>query len=140
MCWHHVNMKVNILKITGDPKRKGEFILHVDDVLLTDLLESSIPKNSGEWKEKSHVMVNVEELKKSVTMEGSLPILVCRHCFMSGYTITEDVILDPIIVSKDGDNIQWEISAPGAGILYEEHTPVKLVFHSKQYEKEIAKI
>ncbi|MEM7551833.1 MAG: hypothetical protein AAF363_19285 [Bacteroidota bacterium] len=110
------------------PKRTiGRHIeLLVDGEPLLDLLENSIPPESGEehWREKRDTKVVRDELITSFKNPGEYGILTCAH-----YEMVEDTSSKKIKVTHKEDTVPWTVKSPGSDFHYTNNETMDFKFH-----------
>jgi len=104
---------VKILGFRNNPKAtlNRNLVLLIDNQPLVDLLEDSIPKNTGinQWQEKRDVRVVVSSLEQSIINPGEYDFLICAHC-----ATPEDILMSSTQVIHQGEYLIWKMKPPGA--------------------------
>jgi hypothetical protein len=134
---------VNVIKFRFDPDGTLERHWHIEinKNNLVDLIEQAVttpvPRH---WASKSKALLNLTELKKSLTGQGPHEILICGNCAAAGYRNCGDLGVEPFHVIQKVDFIIWELKAAHLGIPSVEGSNLRLTFHRPQYSSAVEKV
>ena len=86
-------------------------------------------------------MVNLDELQKSLDVDGEFELLICANCAASGYRSCNDLALQPFQVAHQEQFVFWKVPAPGYDINDDgEKLFHEFKFHRPQYTSEIKRV
>jgi hypothetical protein len=134
---------VNVIKFRFDPDGTLERHWHIeiDKNNLVDLIEQVVTKPvPRHWPSKTKALVNLNELKKSLTDPGLQEILICANCAAAGYRNCGDLDLEPFHVIQEADFIIWELKAPPLGIPSVNGSNLRFTFHRPQYATAVEEV
>lgn len=133
---------VNIIKFKFDSNATLErhWRVVIDKIELVDAIERAVETPvAGHWPSKSKALLNLDELKETLTAGGQWQLLICANCAASGYKSCGDLDLGHFTVRLEDEFVLWEVKPPHPATV-QQMKLVRYRFHRPQYEGEVRKV